>query len=62
MAKGYPIGPPLQTKLAGESSTNHRHIDKHNCGEMAVLPKSGSPAAHDEFSGAARSYRLNQAP
>jgi hypothetical protein len=32
MAKGYLMGPPLQTKLAAESSLVHRHNQEVNCG------------------------------
>jgi hypothetical protein len=60
MAKGYPIGLPLQTKGVAKSSVRQRceiHIRPANCGEMAVVvpnkPRTQSPFAHNEFNGAA---------
>jgi hypothetical protein len=32
MSKGYPIDPPLQTKLGPESSFIQRHNQGDNCG------------------------------
>jgi hypothetical protein len=61
MLKGYPIGQLLQTTPVAESSVTHRHIQPGNCGEIATLPLSCSPYAHDEFSGEVDRYRLNRA-
>jgi hypothetical protein len=36
MTKGYPISPPLQIKLAAQSSVSHRHNQVNNCGEIAA--------------------------
>jgi hypothetical protein len=42
MAKGYPIGPPLQTMQGAEISIIHRHMETWNCGEIAVVPATCS--------------------
>jgi hypothetical protein len=69
MVKGYPMILSLQTKLAAQSSVNHRHIGYDNCGEIpgqaarktAGLPGFCSPHVHNEFSGASVISRLDRA-
>jgi hypothetical protein len=61
MAKGYPIGPLLQTMPLAESLIAQCHIERVNCGKIATLPAPWSASAHNEFSGEIRLNRLDRA-
>jgi hypothetical protein len=63
MLKGYPISSILQMKPGTEGSINcHYYLINQQIVAKRCIALPYLPAAHDEFSGTAWLYRLDQPP